>query len=212
MNELELFVKLNEQAEAIKADGRRVAVLLEGRDGAGKSGTIKNFTRYLPDYTFKVQRSFKPSPSMMRKWFSEWKKRMPKKGQIVFYDRSWYSRALLQPVMGWCSETQYKNFIAKVADWEKNQNIEFIKFWLSISEEKQANRLGERKVDPLKYWKYSSNDPIALSKFEKLTLFKEQMFALTEDWNSVNYNVKIEGRLDALRILVEQLTYKENVK
>ena len=209
MNELELFVKLNEQAEIIKADGRRVAVLLEGRDSAGKSGTIKNFTRYLPDYTFKVQRSFKPSPSMMRKWFSEWKKRMPKKGQIVFYDRSWYSRALLQPVMGWCSETQYKNFIAKVADWEKNQNIEFIKFWLSISEEKQANRLGERKVDPLKYWKYSSNDPIALSKFEKLTLFKEQMFALTEDWNSVNYNVKIEGRLDALRILVEQLTTRK---
>ena len=205
MNELELFVKLNEQAEAIKADGRRVAVLLEGRDSAGKSGTIKNFTRYLPDYTFKVQRSFKPSPSMMQKWFSEWKKRMPKKGQIIFFDRSWYSRALLQPVMGWCSQAQYRNFISKVAAWENSQNIEFIKFWLSISEEKQTNRLGERKVDPLKYWKYSSNDPIALSKFEKLTLFKEQMFALTEDWNSVNYNDKEAGRLDALRILVEQL-------
>ena len=209
MNELELFVKLNEQAEAIKADGRRVAVLLEGRDSAGKSGTIKNFTRYLPDYTFKVQPSFKPSPSMMRKWFSEWKRRLPKKGQIVFYDRSWYSRALLQPVMGWCSEGQYRNFISKVAAWENIQNVEFIKFWLSISEEKQANRLGERKVDPLKYWKYSSNDPIALSKFEKLTLFKEQMFALTEDWNSVNYNVKIEGRLETLRILVEQLTTRK---
>ena len=209
MNELELFVKLNEQAEAIKADGRRVAVLLEGRDSAGKSGTIKNFTRYLPDYTFKVQRSFKPSPSMMQKWFSEWKKRMPKKGQIIFFDRSWYSRALLQPVMGWCSQAQYRNFISKVAAWENSQNVKFIKFWLSISEEKQANRLGERKVDPLKYWKYSSNDPIALSKFEKLTLFKEQMFALTEDWNSVNYNVKIEGRLETLRILVEQLTTRK---
>ena len=212
MNELELFVALNEQAETVKAEGRKVAVILEGRDSAGKSGTIKNFTRYLPNYTFKVQPSFKPSRSVMRKWLSTWAKKMPSAGQIVFYDRSWYSRALLQPVMGWCSETQYKNFIAKVADWEKNQTIEFIKFWLSISEEKQANRLGERKVDPLKYWKYSSNDPIALSKFEKLTLFKEQRFALTEDWNSVNYNVKIEGRLDALRILVEQLTYKENVK
>ena len=91
MNELELFVKLNEQAEVIKADGRRVAVLLEGRDGAGKSRTIKNFTRYLPEYTFKVQPSFKPSPAMMQKWFSGWKKRMPKKGQIIFFDRSWYS-------------------------------------------------------------------------------------------------------------------------
>ena len=142
---------------------------------------------------------------MMRKWFSEWKRRMPKKGQIVFYDRSWYSRALLQPVMGWCSQAQYRNFISKVAAWENSQNIEFIKFWLSISEEKQANRLGERKVDPLRYWKYSSNDPIALSKFEKLTLFKEQMFALTEDWNSVNYNDKMAGRLETLRILVAQL-------
>ena len=114
MNELELFVALNEQAETVKAEGRKVAVILEGRDSAGKSGTIKNFTRYLPNYTFKVQPSFKPSRSVMRKWLSTWAKKMPSAGQIVFYDRSWYSRALCQALNGWASDRMVDNFLRNV--------------------------------------------------------------------------------------------------
>ena len=205
MNELELFVALNEQAETVKAEGRKVAVILEGRDSAGKSGTIKNFTRYLPNYTFKVQPSFKPSRSVMRKWLSTWAKKMPSAGQIVFYDRSWYSRALLQPVMGWCSEPQYRNFMNTVNNWEAKSNVEFIKLWLSISEIEQSTRLGNRKIDPLRYWKFSDNDPVALTKFDKLTLFKTQMFDNTFGWNSINYSDKKDGRLEALRVLVTEL-------
>ena len=205
MNELELFVTLNEQAETVKAEGRKVAVILEGRDSAGKSGTIKNFTRYLPNYTFKVQPSFKPSRSVMRKWLSTWAKKMPSAGQIVFYDRSWYSRALLQPVMGWCSEPQYRNFMNTVNNWEAKSNVQFIKLWLSISEIEQSTRLGNRKIDPLRYWKFSDNDPVALTKFDKLTLFKTQMFDNTFGWNSINYSDKKDGRLEALRVLVTEL-------
>jgi polyphosphate kinase 2 (PPK2 family) len=205
MNELELFVALNEQAETVKAEGRKVAVILEGRDSAGKSGTIKTFTRYLPNYTFKVQPSFKPSSSIMRKWLSTWAKKMPCAGQIVFYDRSWYSRALLQPVMGWCSESQYRNFMKTVNNWEAQSNIQFIKFWLSISETEQSNRLGSRETDPLRYWKFSDNDPVALTNFDKLTLFKTQMFDNTFGWNSINYSNKKDGRLEALRVLVSEL-------
>ena len=205
MNELELFVALNEQAETVKAEGRKVAVILEGRDSAGKSGTIKNFTRYLPNYTFKVQPSFKPSRSVMRKWLSAWAKKMPSAGQIVFYDRSWYSRALLQPVMGWCSEPQYRNFMNTVNNWEAKSNVQFIKLWLSISEIEQSTRLGNRKIDPLRYWKFSDNDPVALTKFDKLTLFKTQMFDNTFGWNSINYSDKKDGRLEALRVLVTEL-------
>jgi len=205
MNELELFVALNEQAETVKAEGRKVAVILEGRDSAGKSGTIKNFTRYLPNYTFKVQPSFKPSRSVMRKWLSTWAKKMPSAGQIVFYDRSWYSRALLQPVMGWCSEPQYRNFMNTVNNWEAKSNVQFIKLWLSISEIEQSTRLGNRKIDPLRYWKFSDNDPVALTKFDKLTLFKTQMFDNTFGWNSINYSDKKDGRLEALRVLVTEL-------
>ena len=205
MNELELFVALNEQAETVKAEGRKVAVILEGRDSAGKSGTIKNFTRYLPNYTFKVQPSFKPSRSVMRKWLSTWAKKMPSAGQIVFYDRSWYSRALLQPVMGWCSEPQYRNFMNTVNNWEAKSNVQFIKLWLSISEIEQSTRLGNRKIDPLRYWKFSDNDPVALTKFDKLTLFKTQMFDNTFGWNSIKYSDKKDGRLEALRVLVTEL-------
>ena len=110
-NRLQNFIKLNELAENIHANGRRVAVVLEGRDGAGKSGTVKEITRYMPPYAYRVQPSFMPSKRMMKCWLPEWKKLLPKKGQMVIYDRSWYSRALLQPVMGWCCDRQYKNFM-----------------------------------------------------------------------------------------------------
>ena len=161
-NRLQNFIKLNELAENIHANGRRVAVVLEGRDGAGKSGTVKEITRYMPPYAYRVQPSFMPSKRMMKSWLPEWKKLLPKKGQMVIYDRSWYSRALLQPVMGWCSERQYKNFMRDVTEWEHDQQFEVVKVWLSVNEKKQRQLLSRRIDDPLRYWKSVSYTHLTL--------------------------------------------------
>ena len=132
MNELQ-----NEQAylNALAQNNReRIAVILEGRDTAGKTGTIRTVTQYLNPSWFSVCLSSKPSQHDMDHWLASWGRKMPAENQIVFYDRSWYSRALVQPVNGWCSEKQYSNFMSQVIEWENNQPVHFIKMWLSISE------------------------------------------------------------------------------
>ena len=203
--ELDYYVALNKMAEANRANGGKIAVILEGRDGAGKSGTIRKLTKYLPPYTFRVQQSFKPNKSTMKNWLPSWAKKMPRQGEIVFYDRSWYSRALLQPVMGWCSQIAYENFMDAVTYWENSQDVTFIKLWLSISEGEQEQRLNNRERDPLRYWKFSSNDPIALSKFDMITFYKERMLTETNGWNVLDYNDKQIGKEKALQILANAL-------
>jgi len=201
---LDNLIRLNELAETIHDKGYRVAVLLEGRDGAGKSGTIRELTRYLPPYAHRIVPSFMPTKRMMKSWLAEWQRLLPKKGEMVFYDRSHYSRALLQPVMGWCSQKQYWNFMAKVMKWEQERPILFVKLWLSIDEAKQRTLLTRREHDPLRYWKHSPNDAKAVSNFDALTLKKEAMFELG-DWNIVNMDNRFEGRDEALRIVVNEI-------
>ena len=204
-NRLQNFIKLNELAENIHANGRRVAVILEGRDGAGKSGTVKEITRYMPPYAYRVQPSFMPSKRMMKCWLPEWKKLLPKKGQMVIYDRSWYSRALLQPVMGWCSDRQYKNFMRDVTDWEHDQQFEVVKVWLSVNEKKQRQLLSRRIDDPLRYWKYSPNDPKSLDAFDAITQKKNLMFNLNYDWNVVDMEYRDHGRNRVIENIISQL-------
>ena len=194
MKNLQNLIKLNELAENVYANGRRVAIILEGRDGAGKSGTVRELTRYLPPYTYRVQPSFMPTKRMMKSWLPEWSKLLPQEGQLVIYDRSWYSRALLQPVMGWCSDRQYKNFMRDVIQWEDHQiGLEIIKIWLSVDETKQRELLSRRVDDPLRYWKYSANDPKSLENFDAITEKKNAMFEL-DDWIVVDMMNKNVGR------------------
>ena len=204
-NRLQNLIRLNELAENIHTQGKRVAVLLEGRDGAGKSGTIRNFTHYLPPYTFKVVPSFMPTKQQMANWLPSWAKLMPTKSTIGFYDRSHYSSALLQPIMNWATNKQYANFMNKVNEWEEKQDIVFIKLWLSISKQEQDMRLNNREVSPLTYWKFSKNDKKSLSNFDKITLQKEYMFSHCPTWHSIDYNDKQQGKDDALQILINQL-------
>jgi len=189
----ENLVRLNEAAEKIYSEGRRVAVVLEGRDGAGKSGTVRDMTRYLPPYTYRVQPSFMPPQKLMKGWLKGWSKLMPKAGEMVIYDRSWYSRALLQPVMGWCSQRQYENFMRRVMEWETEQGIEFIKIWLSVDETKQRELLERRHDDPLRYWKYSPNDPKSLANFDAITDKKNAMFDLG-GWRVIDMEDRQKGR------------------
>ena len=122
MTKLDNLIRLNQLAEQIHKQGKKVAVLLEGRDGAGKSGTIREFTHYLPPYTYSVVSSFMPTKKHMARWLEGWARLMPKKGQIIFYDRSHYSRALLQPIMNWCSQKQYENLFIEFSDPSKFSN------------------------------------------------------------------------------------------
>ena len=202
---LQNFIRLNELAENIHATGRRVAIVLEGRDGAGKSGTVREITRYMPPYAYRVQPSFMPSKRMMKCWLPEWKKLLPKKGQMVIYDRSWYSRALLQPVMGWCSDRQYENFMRDVTDWEHDQQFEVVKIWLSVNEKKQRQLLSRRIDDPLRYWKYSPNDPKSLDAFDAITQKKNLMFNLNFDWNVIDMEYRDHGRNRVIETIISQL-------
>ena len=201
---LENYIELNRKAEQIHKEGRKVAIILEGRDGAGKSGTVRELTRFLPPYTYRVQPSFMPSKKLMRGWLNGWSDLMPEPGQIVIYDRSWYSRALLQPVMGWCSQRQYENFMVKVLPWESSLEVDFIKIWLSIDETKQRELLTRREHDPLRYWKHSPNDAKAVDNFDALTDKKEAMFKLG-DWNIVDMADKDRGRETVLDLVVRSL-------
>tara|TARA_Y100001951_G_scaffold98710_1_gene99842 strand:+ start:89 stop:490 length:402 start_codon:yes stop_codon:yes gene_type:complete len=131
---------------------------------------------------------------------------MPRNNQIVFFDRSWYSRAMVQKINKWCSDKQYNKFMNKVNCWEKSQKgVKFIKFWLSISEEEQARRLEERKKSPLKSWKLSENDERALSYYDTMTLLKEKVITTCGDWHTIDYNNKEVGKLKLITKLVEEL-------
>ncbi len=196
-------VKLN---EIVAEDFGKVAVVLEGRDTAGKSGTVRELTHYIPTYNYSVSLSSKPSSKDMKHWLQFWKSKMPRNNQIVFYDRSWYSRAMVQKINGWCTDKQYQRFMDKVNCWEKSQEgVTFIKFWLSISEEEQARRLEERRKNPLKSWKLSENDRVALSYYDTMTLLKEKVITTCGDWHTIDYNDKEVGRLNLVTKLVEEL-------
>ena len=191
-------VRLNEIV--LRDDFEPVAVVLEGRDTAGKSSTIRELTHYLPTPKFSVVLSTKPSKSTMANWLGFWAQKMPVSG-ICFYDRSWYSRAMVQKINGWCSDRQYKNFMRDVNAWEQDQGIRFIKFWLSISEDQQRARISKREKSPLTNWKLSPNDKIALSYYDQMTLLKERVLTTTKNWHSINYNDKSKGRLELITTL-----------
>ena len=193
--------RLNRNLENLALD--RICVVLEGRDTAGKSSTIREVTHYLNPALYSVHLSRKPSKSTMKKWLAYWSRRMPAYNQIVFYDRSWYSRAMVQRLNGWCSETQYKNFLANHKSWEKSQGVRMIKFWLSISEDEQRARIERRKKSPLTYWKFSENDENALSYYDRMTLLKERV--IDSDWHVIDYNDKRQGIYSLLETLNARL-------
>ena len=181
------------------------AVVLEGRDTAGKSSTIRELTHYMPTDSYSVVLSTKPTPKIMKNWLNYWETKMPTRPMITFFDRSWYSRAMVQPINDWCTEEQYNNFMLVVQGWEIGFDVDMIKFWLSISEQEQSDRITDRKTSPLKSWKLSPNDIKALSYYDEMTLLKERVMTTTNNWHTVNYNDKPEGRLALITRLCDTL-------
>ena len=156
-----------------------------------------------------------PTKKQDKNWFRTWEKRMPGKGKVHFFDRSWYSRALIQPAMGYCKENQYKYFMKKVNKWEEkllDDGIILIKFYLSITKENQELRFHNRENSALKYWKLSPNDWRAHKKWQILTKFKEQMFRKTSTpespWVIINSDNKMIGRLNAMRYVLSYIEYE----
>jgi len=189
----------------VEKDFGPVAVILEGRDTAGKTGTIRELTHYLPTSKYSISLSSKPNAWDMQNWLESWERNMPVENQIVFYDRSWYSRAMVQKLNGWCTDKQYEDFMGEVLTWEQKQPVKFVKLWLSISEEEQAIRIGNRQISPLTKWKFSPNDALALSKYDQMTILKERVFTTLGEWHSIDYNDKKTGRLTLITKIVEEL-------
>ena len=205
------------QEDVIKND-RRICIVFEGRDTAGKSSAIKFFSEYLRPNNFNYVQLGIPSKWESSHWFQRWEKVLPKKGEISFLDRSWYTRAITEPIMGYCNERQYRSFMKRVNDWEHNlikNGTELTKFYFSLSKDQQERRMNARKNSQLKYWKLSKNDEKIVTKWDAFTLYKEQMFNKTATdeapWVSINSNNKMIGRLTSLRYLLIKTDY-ENKK
>ena len=191
------LAKLNEIASN---NNEGIAVVLEGRDTAGKSSTIRALTQYLSPAWYSVVPSTKPSKQTMECWLGHWTTKMPAKGQIVFYDRSWYSRAMVQRLNNWCTEDQYREFLQGYKMWESFQDVKIIKLWLSITEEEQRARIDNRKNSPLTYWKFSENDENALSYYDSMTLLKERV--VDSEWHVLDYNHKKSGIKSAAKTII----------
>ena len=196
--------------QIVEQDFGRVAVILEGRDTAGKTGTIRELTHYLPTSKYSISLSSKPSAWDMQNWLASWERKLPSENQIVFFDRSWYSRAMVQKMNGWCSDEQYNDFMQNVLTWESKQPVKFIKLWLSISEQEQEYRIAKRKNSPLTKWKFSPNDAIALSKYDQMTILKERVFTTLGEWHSIDYNVKSKGRYTLITKIVDLLEINQS--
>ena len=192
-----------------------IAVILEGRDGAGKTGAIRQATEYLPFSKYKIIHSRKPSSSAMAQWLQYWKWQLPtEKGQIFFFDRSWYSRALCQRLNNWASDRQIDNFLRSVEDWEFNQQLDglrIIKFWLSISEETQKDRLTPRIGCPLRGWKFSKNDANALKTYNLMSVAKNDMMLCSNDWIEIDFNNKASGQLQMLQEIQNFITEENEI-
>ena len=213
-----LQIELLKLQEDVIKNARRICIVFEGRDTAGKSSAFKFFSEYLIPKNFKYVNLGIPTKWESTHWFQRWSKILPEKGEIAFLDRSWYTRALTEPVMGYCNEKQYRDFMGKVIPWEEalqKEGIEIIKFYFSLSQDQQQRRMKARKQSELKYWKLSPNDERIVTKWDAFTLYKDQMFGLTSPefspWIKINANNKMIARLTALRFLLNQTSY-ENKK
>jgi len=212
-----LQIELLKLQEWVVKNKKKVAIVFEGRDAAGKGSTIKRFTEYLNSRGFKIVALGLPTEEEKKNWFVRYEKHMPQPGEIVFFDRSWYNRAIVEPAMGYCSEEQYNDFMENVLDWEQHlmmdEDIILIKFWFSITKEKQELRFDLRKSSPLKYWKFSPNDAKVIDKWDIIGKYKNQMFNKTANSNSpwviVNSNDKKIGRLNAIRYDLTQIDYDD---
>lgn len=211
-----LQVELLKVQAWVKATRQKVVILFEGRDAAGKGGTIKRFMEHLNPRGARVVALEKPSEVERGQWyFQRYVQHLPTAGEIVMFDRSWYNRAGVERVMGFCSDDEYSEFVRQAPEFERNlvrSGVHLIKFWFSVSQSEQLRRFEERKAHPLKQWKLSPVDLSSLDKWDAYTKAKEAMFFHTDTadapWTVIKSDCKKRARLNAMRYVLHRLAYQ----
>ncbi len=210
-----LQIELVKLQQWISKNKKRVAIIFEGRDAAGKGGNIRRFAEHLNPRSMRLVALDKPTEVERGQWyFRRYIQKLPNPGEIVFFDRSWYNRAVVEPVMGFCTESQYQKFMVQVPEFEHmlyEDGVTIIKFWFSISKDEQLARFESRLKTPLKRWKFSPVDQKGQELWDEYTYFKEQMFSKTHTsyspWITVKANDKKTARLECIRYVLSQFEY-----
>ena len=213
----ELQVELLKVQAWVKTTGQRIVVICEGRDAAGKGGTIKRFMEHLNPRAARVVALEKPTDHECGQWyFQRYVKHLPTSGEMVFFDRSWYNRAGVERVMGFCDSLEYLEFMRQVPDLERmlvRSGIRLFKYWFSVTREEQWRRFNSRVQDPLKQWKLSPIDQQSRDKWEDYTAAKEAMFFYTDTadapWTIIKSDDKKRARLNCMQDFLSRLDYPD---
>ena len=208
----EELIKLQQWVED---EGEKLVVIFEGRDAAGKGGAIRRITQHLNPREFNVVALPKPTPEEQGQWyFQRYIKNLPRSGQITFFDRSWYNRAVVEPVNGFCTDKEYKIFMNQVNNFEQmliESGVRLVKFYFSISKDEQARRFKDIKASPVKKWKFSPVDQTALERWDDYTDYKKKMFEKTDTkiapWIVIKANKKMRARVEVVQKLLEIVPY-----
>jgi polyphosphate kinase 2 len=212
-----LQVELLKLQAWVRDSGRRVVILFEGRDAAGKGGAIKRFMEHLNPRGARVVALEKPTPVEQGQWyFQRYVQHLPTRGEIVLFDRSWYNRAGVECVMGFCTDDELTEFLRQAPEFERNltrSGVHLIKFWFSVGREEQRRRFKEREKHPLKQWKLSPVDIASLDKWDAYTEAKNAMFVHTDTieapWTVIKSDCKKRARLNAIRYVLHKLPYTD---
>ena len=208
----EELIKLQQWVEA---EGEKLVVIFEGRDAAGKGGAIRRITQHLNPRELNVVALSKPTDEEKSQWyFQRYIKNLPRNGQITFFDRSWYNRAVVEPVNGFCTQKEYEVFMNQVNQFEKmiiDSGIRVVKFYFSISKDEQSRRFEDIKSSPVKKWKFSKVDESALELWDDYTSYKARMFEETDTeiapWIIIRANRKSRARVEVIEKLLELIPY-----
>ena len=198
----------------------RIIVIFEGRDAAGKGGAIRRITERINPRHMRIVALSKPTEDEQSQWyFQRYVQQLPKAGEMVFFDRSWYNRAVVEPVNGFCSEEEYQIFMNQVNDFErmiKESGIYLVKIYMSISKKEQEKRFAEIKADPLKQWKMTAVDEKAQELWDDYTTYKKAMFSKTNTetspWKVIRANRKTDARINAINYILKQIPYDKNLE
>ncbi len=212
-----LQIELLKAQNWVKKSGQRIVCLFEGRDAAGKGGTIKRFTEHLNPRATRVVALEKPTDIERSQWyFQRYISHLPAAGEIVLFDRSWYNRAGVERVMGFCTSLEYLEFMRQVPDLERmltRSGILLFKFWFSVTENEQERRFASRQTDPLKQWKLSAIDQESRAKWLEYTQAKEAMFFYTDTadapWTVIKSDDKKRARLNCIQYFLSSLDYPD---
>jgi|UniRef100_UPI004047BDC7 polyphosphate kinase len=207
------------QKWVIKND-ERIIVIFQGRDAAGKGGAIRRITERINPRFMRIVALPKPTEDEQTQWyFQRYVAQLPKAGEMVFFDRSWYNRAVVEPVNGFCSEHQYQTFMNQVNDFERmilESGIHLVKIYMSISKKEQAKRFQEIKTDPLKQWKMTKVDERAQELWDDYTKYKDAMFEKTNTelspWKIIRANKKTEARVNAINHILKSIPYQKDIE